>query len=169
MNEDSPSPGRIDSQSPSSNDSQSPSSNDSTPPEHEETFRERLREAAYEAERETGTAEATQEAIQHAVWVRLARTFGGFLLILVGLAALPLPGPGWIILIVGLTLLPYAWADRTVRLIRRNVPGVPEEGRIPTSTWIVMGVVLISVTLVSIIWGGDIADSAGDLWQSLRE
>ncbi len=141
----------------------------STPPEHEETFRERVREAAYEAERETGKEEATEEAVQHAVWIRLARAIGGFLLILVGLAALPLPGPGWIIIIVGLSLLPYAWADRTVRLIRRNVPGVPEEGRIPMSTWIVMGVVLISVTLVSILWGGDIADKAGDLWQSVRE
>ena len=42
-------------------------------------------------------------------------------LIGVGLAGLLLPGPGWVMIIFGLSLLPFAWAERTVLLIRRKV------------------------------------------------
>lgn len=131
------------------------------------TFRERLVEAAEEAERLTGRHEETEEEVHHALHVRLARAVGGFFLIGVGIALLPLPGPGWVTIIVGLSLLPYAWAERTIRLIRRRVPGVPEEGRIPASTWVVMGALVVAASAVTILWGAAITDWLGDRWAGL--
>jgi uncharacterized protein (TIGR02611 family) len=137
------------------------------PPPHEdhESFGQRLREAAYEAERETGRHEETLEEVRRGLMLRMLRTVGGFLLIAVGIAALPLPGPGWVIIIIGLSLLPYAWAERTIRLIRQKIPGVPEEGNLPARTWAIMIVLLIGFTTVSIMWGGDIKDWAADAWR----
>ena len=96
--------------------------------------------------------------------IRLARIVGGFAIIGIGVAALPLPGPGWVIIIVGLSLLPFAWAERTVMLIRSKVPGVPTEGTIPLSTWIVMGVLLVAFSTISILYGGDITTWLASLW-----
>ena len=121
-----------------------------------EPFRQRLREAAEEAERQTGVREETEEEVRHSLRLRLIRTVVGFVVIALGIAALPLPGPGWLIIIVGLNLLPFAWAERTIRLIRRKVPGVPEQGNVPVHTWVIMAVLMAAATTVSVIWGDDI-------------
>lgn len=121
-------------------------------------------DAAIEAETSTGNAEQTEEEARRHLLGRLARTVGGFLLIGVGLAGLVLPGPGWVLIVLGLGLLPYAWAQRTIRSIRRRVPGIPEDGRIPMSTWVVMGVVLAVASALTVLFGAEVARWAAGLW-----
>ena len=133
----------------------------------ERSFRSRFREAAETAEQQTGRREKTEDQTDRALTVRIARIVGGFLLIFLGSAGLVLPGPGWIIIIIGLGLLPYTWAQRTVVAIRRKVPGVPDEGNVPLRTWIIMGVVVVAFTTASILWGKDLTSWIGDQWQSL--
>ncbi len=129
---------------------------DDRPDEH--PFRERLVDAAIEAEMQTGKHEDTVEAARRSVMKRLLRTVAGFLLIIIGLAGLVLPGPGWLIIMLGFSLLPYKWAQRTVVEIRRRVPGVPADGKIPMSTWIVLGLFTAVVTVGSVLWGGDLKE-----------
>jgi uncharacterized protein (TIGR02611 family) len=124
--------------------------------EPNETFRERLRDAAEEAERQTGRLERTDEEVDRSLTIRFVRIVVGFVVMALGVVALPLPGPGWLIILVGLNLLPFAWAERTIRLIRRKVPGVPEEGSVPVHTWIVMATLTVAVTTVSLVWGDEI-------------
>ena len=134
-----------------------------------EGFGERLRAAAREAEVLTGRHEETEEEIRQSLMLRMARIVGGFAIILLGIAALPLPGPGWLLIIVGLSLLPYAWAERTIRLIRRRIPGIPEEGRIPARQWVIMGTIVVATTLCAVVWGNDVKDWVGDTWDSATD
>lgn len=131
---------------------------------HEHPWVDRLSAAAIEAEIETGHHEETVEEARRGVIVRLARIIAGFSIMAIGIAALPLPGPGWLIIIFGLTLLPFAWAERTVLLIRQKIPGVPAEGTIPLRTWIIMGVLLVVFTTGSILFGDDISQWLAGLW-----
>lgn len=119
-----------------------------------------LMEAAIEAERDTGRREQTDEEVRHSLWMRVARLVGGWILVLLGLAAIPLPGPGWLMVLLGLTLLPYRWTDNLIREIRRRIPGIPEDGRIPTRTWIITGVLVVAATAGSVWWG--MRDQGGD-------
>ena len=121
-------------------------------------------DAAIEAETSTGTVERTEEEARRHLLVRLARTGGGFALIGVGLAGLVLPGPGWLLILLGLGLLPYTWAQRTITAIRRRVPGIPEDGRIPVSTWVVMGVVVALASALTVLFGAEVARWAAGLW-----
>jgi Putative transmembrane protein (PGPGW) len=121
-------------------------------------------EAALEAETATGEAERTEAEARRHLLGRLARTVGGFLLVGVGLAGLVLPGPGWLLIVLGLGLLPYAWAQRTIRAIRRRVPGIPEDGRIPTTTWVVMGLVVAAVSAFTVLFGAEVATGLARLW-----
>jgi hypothetical protein len=125
---------------------------------------DRLSAAAIEAEYETGRREETPEEARRGVVMRLVRMVAGFTIIGVGLAGLVLPGPGWALIIFGLMLLPFAWAERTVLLIRRKVPGVPEEGNLPLSTWIIMGVALVVFTGLSLKFGSDVSSWLASLW-----
>jgi len=115
--------------------------------------REFLLEAAIEAEKDTGRRERTDEQARHSLWMRVARLVGGWVLVLLGLAAIPLPGPGWLMVLLGLTLLPYRWTDNLIREIRRRIPGIPEDGRIPTRTWVVTGLLVALATAGSVWWG----------------
>jgi hypothetical protein len=131
---------------------------------HDHPWVDRLSAAAIEAELETGRHEETVEEARRGVLIRLARIIAGFSIMAIGIAALPLPGPGWLIIIFGLTLLPFAWAERTVLLIRQKIPGVPDEGSIPLRTWIIMGVLLVVFTGASIVFGDDISRWLAGLW-----
>ncbi len=123
-----------------------------------------VREAAIQAEIETGRHEETVEEARRGVAIRMLRIVGGFLVMGLGIAALPLPGPGWLIIIFGLSLLPFAWAERTIRLIRSKIPGIPEEGRIPLSSWLVMAAMLIVFTGGTILFGEAIRGFVAELW-----
>jgi uncharacterized protein (TIGR02611 family) len=49
----------------------------------------------------------------------------GFAIIVTGLALIPLPGPGWLIVFAGLAVLSteFAWAERLLRFARNKVAG----------------------------------------------
>lgn len=117
-----------------------------------------VRDAAIEAELETAGRPETLDEARHNVVVRVARIGAGFTLIGLGVVALPLPIPGWLIILVGLELLPFVWAERTIRRIRRHAPGVPEEGRIPARTWAVMGVLILAMSTAGVLFGADVRD-----------
>jgi len=52
----------------------------------------------------------------------------GFAIVLTGLALIPLPGPGWLIVFGGLAVLSteFVWADRLLRFARSKVQGWTE-------------------------------------------
>ena len=83
-----------------------------------------LEEAAIEAERATGRREETREQAKRGVLRRLARMTGGTLLCLLGLALLVLPGPGLVVLAMGLVLLAVdvPWAARLLERVRARLP-----------------------------------------------
>ena len=78
-----------------------------------------------------GPVPETEQEPRRGVVIRLVRMFAGFLIIGIGISGLVLPESGWLLIILGLSLLPFAWAERAIRLIRRKIPGVHEDGRIP--------------------------------------
>lgn len=138
------------------------------PRNHPHPFRDAghaLADAAIEAEFDTGRREETIEEARAGAIRRSVRAVGGFMVIGMGIALLPLPGPGWLVIILGLSMLPFAWAERTIREIRRRIPGIPDDGRIPLSTWIVMGVLVAAFSLVAILFGGAIGEWAGGVWE----
>lgn len=139
----------------------------SPPDPEDENLRHRIVDAALEAERQTGPPDETEEQVRRNVIARLARAGVGFALVLVGIVLLPLPGPGWLIIILGLSLLPYSWAERTVRLIRRKIPGVPEDGVIPVHTWIIIVVLVAGAVTVSLVWGDNIGTWASERWHDV--
>lgn len=137
---------------------------DDAGPEEHESLLHVIADAAIEAEYETGHREETEAEARRHVVLRVLSIVAGFTLIGVGIAALPLPGPGWLIIIVGLQLLPFAWANRTIRLIRRRIPGVPEDGRIPRRTWAVMGAMVLTFSIASLMWGADVRTWVAEGW-----
>lgn len=150
-----------------------PTTPDLVPPEHQHPHRERLHEirvaiveGAIEGEKDIGRHEATDEEAKEALLKRIGLTIGGVVVITIGILLLPLPGPGWVIIATGFSLLPFAWSRKIVRQIRRRIPGVPEHGTIPTSTWVLGGVLLIGFSLVGLLWGDDIWRWITHLFQS---
>lgn len=130
---------------------------EATPAASEHHLRERIADAALRAEMMTGEHEDSVEAARESLHRRMVRGAFGMFLVVLGLALLPLPGPGWLIVIAGLTQLPFAWAERTVTIIRRKIPGVPESGSIPTHTWIIMAVLVIGSTALGIAFGDEMS------------
>jgi len=53
---------------------------------------------------------------------RIAVTIAGFAVLLAGVALLVLPGPGWLLIFVGLTILAtqYVWAERLLSTAKRK-------------------------------------------------
>jgi hypothetical protein len=128
---------------------------------------ERLLEAAIEAELETGRREPTEAEARRGVALRLVRAVGGFVLIGIGIALLVLPGPGWLVIILGLSLLPFAWAERTIAGIRRKVPGIPDDGAIPARTWVVMGVIAAAAMAGALLFGDAIGRWVSGAWSDI--
>lgn len=120
----------------------------------EENFTDRLIDAAVEAEFDTGEREETVDAAKDHIIIRLARISLGFLIVIAGIAALPLPGPGWLIILAGLGILSrdFVWAARLIRYIRRRIPGIPEDGKIPPRTWVMMGLIMAVAAACSVWW-----------------
>lgn len=88
---------------------------------------------------------------------RVAIEISGFLLVLVGLAALVLPGPGLLFIAAGLALLStqYAWADRLLHPLKARAFRLAAEG---VQTWprIAMSVLGgLSLVTMGILWGMD--------------
>lgn len=87
--------------------------------------------------------------------VRLLQEIGGWLLLAAGVAALILPGPGLLLLALGLWLLAenYAWADRLLDPVKRAAfRGAAESVR----TWpriIMSGTLALGLIAIGIFWG----------------
>lgn len=66
---------------------------------------------------------AARRAIDHPY--RIAVGVVGVLIVAAGLVAIPLPGPGWLIVIGGLFVLAteFSWAERLLEFTRRHVAG----------------------------------------------
>jgi hypothetical protein len=118
---------------------------------------------------ETPDYEETEHELQMGIVKKVLRAVGGFMLIGLGVALLPLPGPGWVIILLGLALLPFAWAERTILRIRRTIPGIPEDGKIPLHTWIIMGAIVVAMALLAWAFGDNVGDWIIDTWSNLRE
>ena len=123
-------------------------------------FIEIVQDAAIEAELETGRREETIEAAKAHILIRLATIFGGFFLIILGIVLMPLPGPGWAIVAGGLALLAteFTWANRLLTEVRRRIPGVPADGKIPTATLMVYFLMFVVFTTASIVYGAAIKE-----------
>ncbi len=111
------------------------------PPPQSEEHHGVLYEAAIEAEFETGEREDTVEAAKLHILLRLGRMTLGFVVLIAGLIAIPLPGPGWVIVAVGLGILAqdFVWAERTLNIVRKRLPQ-DSDGKIATKTWVIMGI-----------------------------
>ena len=86
------------------------------------TPRTRLTDAALEAEYATGDRERNQGQARRNIVLRLAIITAGTVITLAGLAALVLPGPGLVLILVGLGILAQEvpWAERLLAYARRK-------------------------------------------------
>ena len=87
-----------------------------------ETRRTRLTDAALEAEYATGDRERTDRGARSNIIVRLGIITVGTIITLLGLAALVLPGPGIVLVLIGLGILAQevSWAERLLAYARRK-------------------------------------------------
>jgi len=88
----------------------------------------------------------------------------GWLLVLLGIAALVLPGPGLLLLFAGMALLStqYDWAERRLEPVKQAALKTASES---VSTWprIILSVLLaLGIIAIGVIWG--IKPSAPDWW-----
>jgi uncharacterized protein (TIGR02611 family) len=90
--------------------------------EPEETRRTRLSDAAFEAEYATGDKERSRAGARRNIVVRVGIITLGTIITLAGLAALVLPGPGLVLVLVGLGILAQEvpWAERMLVYARRK-------------------------------------------------
>ena len=123
-----------------------------TPEANDPTRSGRFREAAIAAELETGEREPTRQKAWHSSIVRLVRMGLGICVIGLGFILMPLPGPGWLVVAVGLAILArdVAWADRLLRKVRERLPS-DAEGKLPRSTIVTM-ILLAAAGIAISIW-----------------
>lgn len=75
------------------------------------------------------------------VFKRTGRVTLGVVVVIVGIIALPLPGPGTLIIAAGLVILrkDVPIADRILKAMRKRAPGIPDDGKIPLKTLLTSG------------------------------
>ena len=111
----------------------------------------RFEEAAIEAEFETGYREETRQEARRGVATRLFRITTGSFITVLGVILIPLPGPGLLVVAIGLGVLSrdVAWADRLLEIVRRRLPS-DSEGRLPRSTIATIGVLALAGVAFSV-------------------
>ena len=111
----------------------------------------RFEEAAIEAELETGYREETREKARRGVVTRLFRIALGSLITVFGVILIPLPGPGLLVVAIGLAVLSrdVAWADRLLQIVRRRLPS-DSDGRLPRSRIATMVVLALAGIALSV-------------------
>jgi uncharacterized protein (TIGR02611 family) len=115
--------------------------------------RERLETAAIEAELATGRREPTIAAAKRSLLVRFVSAIAGVFLVIFGIIMIPLPGPGLLIIIGGLTLLApdVPFAARLLERLKAKVP-TDEQGRY-NRRLIAVGVVFgVAITGFGVWW-----------------
>ena len=109
---------------------------------------EHLEDLAVEVEMETGHREETVEEAKRHILVRIGRIGAGVVVVLVGIALWPLPGPGTLTVIAGLALLStdVPFARRLLQRLRDRLPS-DERGRMSR------GAIALSLTLSLLLTG----------------
>ena len=112
-----------------------------------------LGDAAVQAEFQTGRHEDTVEEAKQQLWRRAGRLVAGTLLTLLGLALLVLPGPGLVVLALGLALLAQdvPFARNLLVQIKKRLPD-DGQGNVPTAYIAFMTISVITFTSLSIWW-----------------
>jgi uncharacterized protein (TIGR02611 family) len=90
---------------------------------------------------------AASRPLDHAY--RIVVGIVGGLIVAVGLATIPLPGPGWLTVIAGLVVLAteFRWAERLLEYTKRNVTAWTDWlGRQPV--WVRLGIGLLTAVFV---------------------
>lgn len=79
----------------------------------------------------------------------------GWLLVLIGLAALVLPGPGLLALVAGLAVLAqqYEWARRWLRPVKRKAFAAAARGVKSTRNVVLSLMGALSLVLLGVLWG----------------
>ncbi len=121
------------------------------PDGHEDRL-EMIIEEAIELELERGGEETVAEAKRHIV-ARIGLVAGGAIVTLLGLALLALPGPGLLVIAIGLGMLAteVPFAARLLERVRERLPQ-DEDGKLPTNVIVMMVVVGVVATAGSIWW-----------------
>ena len=133
-------------------------SGDSGRHEHTLDRGERFRAAAIAAELETGEREPTRRGAWRQSIFRMVRMGIGLGVVVLGIIMMPLPGPGMLVVALGLAILArdVAWADRLLRKVRERLPS-DAHGRLSRSTIITMVVLAAAGIAVSIAFAvGDV-------------
>lgn len=117
-------------------------------PHHHHERLSDLEQAAIEAEMATGRREESVAEAKRHILIRIGRVLLGVVVLLAGLAMLPLPGPGMLTIAAGLALLAsdVPFARNLLVRVRRRLPA-DEDGRV--SRPIVIGGVAVSVVTIT--------------------
>jgi uncharacterized protein (TIGR02611 family) len=109
---------------------------------------EAWRAAARAAEEATGRRERTRDEAKRNIIIRLVIIVAGFVVLLAGLVALVLPGPGLLLIIVGLGILAQelAWAERMLEYAKKKAK-LDELKKQPA--WIRVAVWVLSIAAVA--------------------
>jgi uncharacterized protein (TIGR02611 family) len=84
-------------------------------------------------------------------------TILGWILVLLGLAAIVLPGPGLLLLLLGLVVLSqeYEWAERRVEPVKEKAFDVAAQGVSTYPRILMSGLAACAVVAAGIFWGLD--------------
>ncbi|MDH3293898.1 MAG: hypothetical protein OER95_06205 [Acidimicrobiia bacterium] len=77
----------------------------------------------------------------------------GVLLVVVGIPMIPLVGPGWAVVLVGLNLIKPD--NHLVRWLRRKLPVVPDEGPVPRRYYVIGALLLILSSVFGWFYGAE--------------
>jgi hypothetical protein len=100
-----------------------------------------------------GGGETARAASSARIGVRLLRIGAGSALLGFGTVMLALPGPGWLTIALGLSLLAQdvAWAERALARVRRRLP-TDGDGNLSRATIATMAAVAVATTTGSLWW-----------------
>jgi hypothetical protein len=84
----------------------------------------------------------------------IGRTVGGWLLVVLGAAALVLPGPGLLLLLAGLVVLSqeYEWAERRVEPVRQKAYTVARSSVSSNLRILASALASLAIVAVGIVW-----------------
>ncbi len=84
----------------------------------------------------------------------IGRTVGGWLLVVLGGAALVLPGPGLLLLLAGLVVLSqeYEWAERRVEPVRQKAYTVARSSVSSNLRILASALASLAIVAVGIVW-----------------
>jgi predicted PurR-regulated permease PerM len=109
------------------------------------------------ADLDPGLSEREQQASRN----RLIQIVLGIFLIAIGIPMIPLTGPGWAVILVGLNMV---WPDNpVVPWLRKKLPVVPDEGPIPRHYYVIGGLLMVVGIVVSFLFGEEATRWARDV------